>query len=174
MEFWVLIPALPPLLCDLGQVTQPSWPQLPLCHGLWTQKSLRFLNSLCSHEVISPWPSGAGTQESERQPLTGWGPWNLPCVACDLISGPSFPGRVWGRMGGLGGHVPAGLWKLSLHDGITLSFPQHPLSHLTPQRVQRCGEGQRLLSGRQCVHEKERLCAQPAHMSDAYHASSQE
>lgn len=33
LESWVLVPVLPPLLCDLGRVTQPSWPQLPLATG---------------------------------------------------------------------------------------------------------------------------------------------
>ena len=56
------------------------------------------------------------------------------------------PGECGGRwVGGLGGHIPESVLKLSPWGGITLSFPQCPLSHLTPQRVQQGEEGQRLL-----------------------------
>ena len=92
LESWVLVPVLPPLLCDLGHSAFLA--SASPCHRLWTQQSLRPLNSV--HPRPSHQPLGAGMQDSERQPLSGWDPQNLPCVACDLISGPPFPGRVWG------------------------------------------------------------------------------
>ena len=53
----------------------------------------------------------AGTLESQREPFIAQGPQKLPWVTCDLISCLHFPGELGG---GLEGHFPAGLWKLSL------------------------------------------------------------
>lgn len=55
-------------LCDLGQVAQPSWPQLPQCHKLWTE--ITKILKLCLNKAISPRPLRARTHESERKPPT--------------------------------------------------------------------------------------------------------
>lgn len=89
-----------------------------------------------------------------------------PWVACDLISGPPFPGECGGRW------VVWGIYPRECLEAQSMGwdYPQCPLSHLTPQGP--AGqEGQRLL--RLVVGiQKEHLCTHSQNIQVGVHQFS--